>query len=526
MRSSKALTLIVPMVLFVAVAGLWTRTVRSQSQPVAAGGQTREITRHADDLDRHFQNAQADLRHQDYRGAAQEIRPVRQTEATLTAAPLNLVTAIIQAARENMPAVVHIRVIERQEVPNPFLPLEQYPKLQRYFGLPRRMPKKFERELVGVGTGMLIDPQGHILTNNHVVAGATKIQVLLSDGHQYDAKVVGTDPKTDLGVIQISADHPLPYVVFGDSDQVEVGQWVVAIGQPANLSQSVTQGIISAKHRTGITEPGAYEDFLQTDAAINPGNSGGPLLDLYGRVIGVNSAILSQSGGSEGIGFSIPSNMATHVARALIAHGKVERGWMGVNVQDVTPDSAKSVGLTTPGGALVASVVKGGPADAAGVKQGDVILDYQGQALPNATKLRNDVANTSIGQEAPLTVWRQGEKIPLRVKIGSLDDAYKKMAVAIQERLGAKVAPVTDQEVEQYGLPAAIGVVIQSVDPKGPLGKAGFEVGDMILAINGQPIAGVEDFINRIISLPKHQTLTLRALDHRSGNNGDVQVTI
>jgi serine protease Do len=452
--------------------------------------------------------------------------PVRLTKATLTAAPLNLVTAVTQAAKENMPAVVHIRVIERQEVPNPFLPLEQYPKLRHYFGLPKQMPKKFERELVGVGTGMLIDPQGHILTNNHVVAGATKIQVLLSDRRQYDAKVVGTDPKTDLGVIRIFADHPLPYVVFGDSDQVKVGQWVVAIGQPENLSQSVTQGIISAKHRTGITDPGAYEDFLQTDAAINPGNSGGPLLDLYGRVIGVNSAILSQSGGSEGIGFSIPSNMATHVADALIAHGKVERGWMGVSVQDVTPDSAKSAGLTTPGGALVVSVVNGGPADAAGIKQGDVILDYRGRALPNAAKLRNDVANTAIGQEAPVTVWRQGEKIPLRVKIGSLDDAYKKMAAVIQERLGAKVAAVTAQEAERYGLPAPIGVVIQSVDAKGPLGKAGFEVGDMILAINGQPITGVEDLINRIISLPQHQTLTLRALDHRSGNSGDVKVTI
>jgi serine protease Do len=682
MSPRKTSGMIVPTIIMVmAVSGLWTGTARCQSQAVVSGGQSRQTTMPADELDQHFQNAKADVRHQNYRGAAHEIRtgaayleqeagrapteikarlmtsareltqlaarleiqgtvpepeldaafehanqalathfqhqaevswsqkamtrlgqelqhaaehleqawtwsghklqattkttveeakrlggsmavgakavasdirksldavqtevrrltqpappvnstddlPVRKTDATITAPPLDLSTAIIQVARDNMPAVVHIQVIERQEIPNPLLPLEQYPKLRRYFGLPKQMPKKFERELVGVGTGMLIDPHGHILTNNHVVAGATKIQVLLADGRQYNAKVVGTDPKTDLGVIQIAAEHPLPHVVFGDSDQVEVGQWVVAIGQPANLSQSVSQGIISAKHRTGITDPGAYEDFLQTDAAINPGNSGGPLLDLYGRVIGVNSAILSQSGGSEGIGFAIPSNMATHVAEALIAHGTVERGWMGINVQDLTPEAAKSAGLTIPEGALVVGVIKGGPADVAGVKQGDVILDYQGQPLPNAAMLRNDVANTASGQEATVSVWRHGEKTPLRIKIGNLDDAYKKMVAVIQKRLGAKIAPVTDQEVEQYGLPAPIGVVIKAVDATGPLGKAGFEVGDMILAVDGQPIVGVEDLINRIIDLPKHQTLTLRALDHRTGNNGDVQVTI
>jgi serine protease Do len=315
-------------------------------------------------------------------------------------------------------------------------------------------------------------------------------------------------------------------VVFGDSDKVKVGQWVVAIGQPENLSQSVSQGIISATHRTGITNPSTYQDFLQTDAAINPGNSGGPLLDLYGHVIGVNSAILSQSGGSEGIGFSIPSNMATHVASALVAHGKVERGWLGAHVQDLTPKLAKSVGLTTPEGALVGSVVPDGPAAAASIKKGDVIVAYQGQKIPNAAKLRNDVANTSIGQEATVTVWRQGETKPIRVKIGSLDAAYQQMAAKLKARLGATVEPVTDQEAKQYDLPAPIGVVIQWIDPQGPLGKAGFEVGDMILAVNGQLVAGVDDFIDMITGLPEHQTIALRALDHQSGSNGEMQVTV
>jgi serine protease Do len=451
---------------------------------------------------------------------------IKAEAKTQPGAPLNLATAIMQVAKDNIPAVVHIQVIERQEMPNPFLPLEKYPKLRRYFGLPDRMPKKFERELIGVGTGMIIDQQGHILTNNHVVAGATKIQVLLSDGSQYAGKVVGTDPKTDLGVIQITAEKAFPYVVFGDSDQVKVGQWVVAIGQPENLSQSVSQGIISAKHRTGITDPSTYQDFLQTDAAINPGNSGGPLLDLYGHVIGVNSAILSQSGGFEGIGFAIPSNMATHIANALIAHGKVERGWLGVNVQDLTADSAKSAGLTTHRGALVVAVVKGGPADQAGLKTGDVILDYQGQEISNAAKLRNEVANTAIGQEVTVTVWRHGEKQQRRIKIGSLAEAYQKMATVLQARLGATVEAVTDQEAEQYGLPAPIGVVIRSLDPQGPLGKVGFEVGDMILAVDGQLVADLDSFISMITGLPQHQAITVRALDHRTGGQGDVQVTI
>jgi serine protease Do len=329
-----------------------------------------------------------------------------------------------------------------------------------------------------------------------------------------------------LGVIQIAAENPLPYVVFGDSDQVEVGQWVVAIGQPENLSQSVSQGIISAKHRTGITDPSTYQDFLQTDAAINPGNSGGPLLDLAGHVIGVNSAILSQSGGFEGLGFSIPSNMAVHVASALMASGKVERGWLGVNVQDLTPEASKSMGLTAHGGVLVASVVKDGPADEAGIKKDDVILAYQGQPLSHAANLRNDVANTAVGQEATVTVWRHGGSKSMRVKIGSLDEAYKKMAAEVKARLGATVASVTAQEAAQYGLPAPVGVVVQWVEPEGPLGKAGFEKGDLILSVDGQPVSGVDSFTNMITDLPAHKTLTLRAVDHRSGNSGDVQVTI
>ena len=235
--------------------------------------------------------------------------------------PVDLNTAIIQVAKQNLPAVVYIEVTESQEVTNPFLPFENDPFFRRFFGVPK-MPRKFKQEMKGLGSGMILDPQGHILTNYHVAGGATKMEVTLANGSKYPAKLVGGDPKTDLAVIRISTSERLPHVIFGDSDKVEVGEWVVAIGAPRALEKSVTQGIISGKHRRGITGSTSHQDFLQTDAAINPGNSGGPLLNLYGEVIGVNAAIATESGGFEGIGFTIPSNMAVNVANTLIARGR------------------------------------------------------------------------------------------------------------------------------------------------------------------------------------------------------------
>ena len=228
--------------------------------------------------------------------------------------PVDLSTAIIQVAKQNLPAVVYIEVTESKEVVNPMLPFENDPFFRRFFGAPK-MPKKFKQEMKGLGSGMIIDPQGHILTNYHVAGGATKLEVVLADGSKYPAKLVGGDSKTDLAVVRISAKEQLPHVTFGDSDKVEVGEWVVAIGAPRALEKSVTQGIISAKHRRGVTDPTSYQDFLQTDAADQSGNSGGPLLNLYGQVIGVNAAIATESGGFEGIGFTIPSNMAQYIAK-------------------------------------------------------------------------------------------------------------------------------------------------------------------------------------------------------------------
>ena len=449
--------------------------------------------------------------------------PGQAAEKTKTSVDLS--TAIIEVAKRNIPSVVHIEITERQEVANPLLPFESDPFFRRFFDIPK-MPKKFKREVKGLGTGMIIDAQGHILTNHHVAGGATKIEVLLSNGERYPARLVGTDPKTDLAVIHISAKQPLPHVTFGDSDKVEVGEWVVAIGHPRGLDQTVTQGIISAKHRRGITDPSSYQDFLQTDAPINPGNSGGPLLNLQGEVIGVNAAIASESGGFEGIGFTIPSNMAFHVARALIAHGKVERGWLGVTTQDLTPELAKSVHTEALKGALIVDVVKGGPAEKAGIKKNDVVITYRGKEIPDSSSLRNDVAVTPIGQEVKLTILRSGKEEEIMVKVGNLESAATILAASAKDRLGAEVRSLTTQELEKYGLNANQGVAVGWLDPKGPLHGAGFEVGDIILGINNQPVEGVESFVQLVTALKANEKASILALDHKSGNTGTVLVMV
>jgi len=438
---------------------------------------------------------------------------------------LDLRTAISKVAKENIPAVVHIEVTQRQEMVNPVLPFESDPFFRYFFDVPN-MPKKFKRELKGLGTGMVMDAKGYILTNNHVVGNASGIEVLLSNGKQYKGKLIGSDPKTDLAVIKVEAKEPLPHVTFGNSDQVDVGTWVVAIGHPRGLDHTVTQGIISAKHRRGISDPSSYQDFLQTDAAINPGNSGGPLLNLEGEVIGVNAAIVSQSGGFEGIGFAIPANMALHVAKELIAHGKVVRGWLGLNVQHLTPDLAKSLALEGTKGALIADVVKDGPADKAGIKRGDVITAYRGKEISDADSLRNEVAATPVGETVKLTLLRKGEKRELPVTVGNLESANKMLARSLRDRLGGEVREVTVKEAQRYNLGTDQGVAIIWLDPDGPLRKAGFELGDIILEINSEPVQGLKHFVDLVSSLRTNEQVLLLALDHRTGQTGYVQVAV
>lgn len=438
--------------------------------------------------------------------------------------PVDFSSAIIQVARKNIPAVVHIEVTGQQEVAVPSLPFNDDPFFRHFFGAPQT-PRKFKRETRGLGTGMIIDAQGHILTNYHVVGNATKITVLLSNGNSFQAKLVGSDPKTDLAVLRIAAKEQLPSVVFGDSDKVEVGEWVVAIGHPRGLDQTVTQGIISAKHRRGITDPSSYQDFLQTDAAINPGNSGGPLLNLRGEVIGVNTIIVSGSGGFEGIGLAIPSNIAQHVARLLIAHGKVERGWLGISAQDMTPDTAKDLAVEFRKGALISDVVKGGPADKAGIRKNDVVIAFQGKDISSAAMLRNEIAMSPIGKDVRLVIVRAGKKQEVTVRIGDPKDAAKALSTTVRERLGAEVRALTKKEAEKYRLNEGEGLIIIWVDQKGPLGRVGFEVGDVILEMNGQAIGGLDTFSQMVASLRSNQRIRLLAIDHSSGNTGHVSVT-
>jgi serine protease Do len=438
---------------------------------------------------------------------------------------VDLATAIIQVAKENLPAVVYVEVTESREVVNPLLPFENDPFFQRFFGVPN-MPRKFKQEVKGLGSGMIIDPQGYILTNYHVAGGATKIEVTLADGSKYPASLVGGDAKTDLAVIHIETKERLPQVTFGDSDKVEVGEWVVAIGAPRALEKSVTQGIISAKHRRGVSDPTSYQDFLQTDAAINPGNSGGPLMNLYGQVIGVNAAIATESGGFEGIGFTIPSNIAVYIAKALIDHGKVERGWLGVTIRDLTPELAKTVHAETLKGALLVDVAKGGPAERSGLRKNDVIIAYRGKDVSDTNELRNAVAETPIGTEARITILREGRKEELTAKIENQEEATKVLATSVKERLGAEVRSPTAAEASKYGLNPNQGVVIVRLEGKGPLGEAGFEVGDIILAVSNQPIESMEVFVNLVSLLESKQNITILVMDHRTGNTGTIQVTV
>lgn len=435
----------------------------------------------------------------------------------------NLATAITEVAEKSIPSVVHINVVQKTKVSSP-LPFFNDPFFKHFFE--DRAPPKFKRELRGVGSGIILRADGHILTNSHVVENATKIQVLLSSGEEYTAKVIGADPKTDLSVIKITPSKPLPFLKFGDSDKVVVGEWVVAIGHPRGLDQTVTTGIISAKNRRGITDPSSYQDFLQTDAAINPGNSGGPLLNLEGEVIGVNGVIASASGGFEGIGFAIPSNIALYVTRELMARGKVERGWLGVSVQDLTFELAKKSGLDKSGGALVAEVTNGSPAAQAGLKAGDVILEFNGKPVPDAGFLRNSVAASRPGTKAEMAVWRDGKKMKVSVTMGNQQAAAKQLAASIKEKLGVEVRPVTPKESEKFELGENTGVVVENVASGSLLAKAGLERGDIILEVNGEAVEGVDSFNNLISTVSLGRQIEITVLDHRSGRVGQLTVQL
>ena len=370
---------------------------------------------------------------------------------------------------------------------------------QRFFGdVPER---EFKQK--SLGSGFIISKDGYIFTNNHVVAKADKIKVKLTNGKEYDAEVKGRDPNTDLALIKIQADEELPSVTFGDSDKLRVGDWVFAIGNPFGLEHTVTAGIVSAKGR--VIGSGPYDNFIQTDASINPGNSGGPLFNLAGEVVGINTAIVAQA---QGIGFSVPVNMAKSILADLKTKGSVTRGWLGIAMQDLTPDMAENMKFQGNKGILVGQVFTGDPADQAGIKTGDIIIAIDGRPVKNSHELLHLVAALPVGKKVPVKVWRDGTEQTLTLVVAERKDSS---AIAKGERakeyFGMAVQEITPNMARRYGLPEKGSVIITQVKQGSPAEEGGLRVQDIILRINRTNIRSLKDFTDEIARSSELETL-------------------
>jgi serine protease Do len=358
------------------------------------------------------------------------------------------------------------------------------------------------------GSGFVLNSNGFIVTNNHVVENAAEITVKLDDGRELPAKVVGRDPKTDLALLKVDANG-LPVIPLGDSTALQVGEPVMAIGNPFGLEQTVTTGIVSATGR--VIGSGPYDNFIQTDASINPGNSGGPLINSRGEVIGINTAIFSRGGGSVGIGFAVPSSLAKTVITQLADHGKVERGWLGVSIQPLTTDLAKNFKRDNTNGALVSSVIEGSPAEKAGLKPGDVIVEFNGKKVTKATELPSLVADLPVGREAPMVIVRDGNEMRLNARIARLEDETPTKVADTQSKgqLGLALQPITPPVARELGLKVSEGVLVRDVVEGGRAAEAGVRPGDVIVEINRQPVRTVEDLKARVDKQGKNEPIVL-----------------
>jgi serine protease Do len=421
-----------------------------------------------------------------------------------------------------LPAVVSILSSRMVKVPQN--PLFNNPFFQQFFG--GRMPQQpQEQREMGLGSGVIVSPDGYILTNNHVVDKATELKVMLPDKRQFVGKVVGTDPKTDIAVVKIAATG-LPTITLGDSSKIEVGDYAFAIGNPFGIGETATMGIVSATGRNGLDIEN-YEDFIQTDAAINPGNSGGALLNARGELIGVNTAILAGSGGgNQGVGFAIPINMAKYVMDQILKHGKVVRGYVGVGIQEVTPDLAKAFNVPPEKGALIGSVDPNGPGAKVGLQRGDVIEELNGQAVTGPNDLRLKISSMAPGSEVHLKVNHDGKEREVAVKLAEAPGktAANGPAGSAQSSpmRGVQVNDLTADIRQQLGLPGDVkGVVVTNVPDGSPASDAGLQRGDVIEQINRQPVNSVNDY-QRLISQAGKQSLVL--LINRGGNTAFVVV--
>jgi serine protease Do len=429
-----------------------------------------------------------------------------------------------------LPAVVNVSttqiVRERQLIPEipEFPPGSPFEEFFRDF-FERQLRPNVPRRATSLGSGFIIDAEGYIVTNNHVIAEADEIKIILQDDTELEAEIIGRDAKTDLALLKVEPEKPLPYLSFGDSDATRVGDWIMVIGNPFGLGGTVTAGIVSAHHR--FINVGPYDDFIQTDASINRGNSGGPMFDMDGKVIGIATAIFSPSGGSVGLGFAMPSNLAQPVIAQLREFGRTRRGWLGVRIQTVTDEIAESLGLERARGALVAKVNEGQPAAVSGIEAGDVILEFAGKPVDDSRALQRIVAETPVGKTVKIKIWREEREITLEVVTGELEkfeeivtaENEKKPPAERSEMLGLTLSTVTPELREQYSLDENItGVVITDVAAASDAAEKGLRPGDVIVEISQEEVATPADVEKRIAGARDAGRKSVLLLVERQGN--------
>ncbi|HLT76830.1 MAG TPA: DegQ family serine endoprotease [Ferrovibrio sp.] len=428
-------------------------------------------------------------------------------------------------AERLLPAVVNISTT--QSIQNRGLPegMPQFPPgspfedfFKEFFDRQQRGEGSRPRQVSSLGSGFIVDARGYVVTNNHVIAEADQVKVILHDKTELDARIVGRDPEVDIAVLKVEPKKPLTAVEWGDSDKLRVGEWTLAIGNPFGLGGTVTAGIISARGRD--INAGRYDDFLQTDASINKGNSGGPLFNKAGEVIGINTAIFSQTGGSIGIGFAVPANLARPVVQQLIEFGRTKRGWLGVQIQSVTEEMVEALGLDAARGALVAKVVPGGPAEKAGIESGDVIVSLDGKPIASTNALTRSVAETPVGRTVNIEIMRKGKKRTVKATLGELETA---LASARAENggkpgsadrpkasrnetelaeLGLRVAPLTKELRQKHDIKEDVrGVVVTDVEPDGPAAKRDVRVGDVIIEVAQSEVRNPDDITEMLKAL-------------------------
>ena len=435
--------------------------------------------------------------------------------------------AFVSVADRATPSVVNVSVkVKREAQPEAGPSPETEERFKEFFGpelferfFRRRAPREEGRS---AGSGVIVDARGFIVTNNHVVENASEIEVRLSDGRKFKATLVGRDGRTDLAVLRIeNPPGPLPVAELGDSDRLRVGQWAIAIGNPFGLDRTVTAGIISATGRTHVGVA-TYEAFIQTDASINPGNSGGPLLNLDGRVVGINTAIVSSG---QGIGFAIPINMARDITTQLIARGRVVRGWLGVVIQDLTPELAAGFGVKEDTGVLVAEVMKDGPAAEAGLRTGDIIVEFGGTAIKDVPDLQKRVAAIEPGKPTPLAVVRDRKNVSLSVKVGE-QPSEEALAAAEsgEDILGLSVEPLTPETAQQNRLSARSGLLVTEVAPDSPGAAAGIKPGDAIIEVSRRPVNDPVAFKQIVAALKPGESVPVY-LQRGGGRNEYVMLT-